>query len=84
MKIEGAIAERAKANQQVRKGKQPGATCQKSDNLIDTKKEAARMAGVSHDTYHKAKTVLQSEDVDEEKYIRQLYYVDPESHGIFF
>jgi|GEM_PF-3701104 len=67
MKIEGAIAERAKANQQQSEGRGAKGS-QKSANLIkpiDTRAEAARMAGVSHDTYHKGKTVLQSEDVDE-------------------
>lgn len=38
-------------------------TCQKSDNMkiekIDTKKELAKIAGVSHDTIHKVKTIEQ-------------------------
>lgn len=40
----------AKQNQVARKGEQAGATCQNSDNLtpIDTKKEVAKAAGVSH------------------------------------
>jgi len=42
---EPLIAARAKENQKVRKGNQPGATCQKSDRLIDTKKELAALAG---------------------------------------
>ena len=43
--MEPLIAVRAKENQKVRKGNQPGATCQKSDRLID-------------DTFHKGKVAL--------------------------
>jgi len=52
MELEETIAARAKENQKERKGEQPGATCQKSDNLspVDTKREIAAIAGVSHDT----------------------------------
>lgn len=55
----GAIEAKAKANQKARKGDQPGATCQISDELerIDTKKEIAAIAGVSHDTVAKVKKI---------------------------
>jgi len=54
---EPLLREKAKANQRERKGDQPGASSQKSDNLspIDTKKELAKLAHVSHDTIAKAK-----------------------------
>jgi len=46
--LESLIAEMAKENQKLSEGK----GCQKSDkvNPIDTKKELAKVAGVSHDT----------------------------------
>ncbi len=39
-----------------------------SDNLIDTKKEIAKAAGVSHDTVHKAKVIIEkgSEELKQE------------------
>ena len=45
--LEEEIAAKAKKNIQIRKGNQPGATCQNSDNMqtIDTKKEIAEIAG---------------------------------------
>lgn len=43
-----AIAKRAKENQGTRND-----ICQKSDKSIDTKKEVAKIAGVSHDTIHR-------------------------------
>jgi hypothetical protein len=36
--------------------------CQKSDKSIDTKKELAKTAGVSHDTIHKVETIQNSGD----------------------
>jgi DNA modification methylase len=57
---EKIIAAKAKANQVVRKGEQPGSTPQKSADLpIDTRSEAAALAGVSHDTYAKGKRILE-------------------------
>jgi N6-adenosine-specific RNA methylase IME4 len=61
MIIEPILAAKAKANQIERKGNQAGATRQNSDELfqpVSTKHVASSVAGVSHDTYHKAKTVL--------------------------
>jgi phosphoribosylaminoimidazole-succinocarboxamide synthase len=42
------MAAKAKANQIVRKGNQLGTSCQNSDklNIIDTKKEIGKIAGV--------------------------------------
>ena len=59
LQLESEISARAKANQQLRKGGQPGASCQNSDNLdvIDTKRELAKEAGVSHDTVARVKYI---------------------------
>ena len=46
------IAERAKENQGARND-----ICQKSDKSIDTKKELAAAAGVSHDTIAKVERI---------------------------
>ena len=56
LKLKPIVAAKAKDNERVRKGNQPGASRQNSANLrpIDTKKELAKIAGVSHDTIHKA------------------------------
>ena len=53
LKKKEIIAERAKENEKIRKGKQPGASLTNSSNLIDpihTRKELAKEAGVSEDT----------------------------------
>jgi hypothetical protein len=58
--LEPLIAAKAKANQVARKGEQAGPSCQKSDKLIDpidTKKEIAKAADVSHDTVAKVKII---------------------------
>jgi len=62
--LEAIMVEEAKERQKVRKGKQPGATPQKSADLkpCETRKEMAKLAGVSHDTYTKGKKVLDSKD----------------------
>jgi len=59
LQLEPLIAGKAKENQIARKGDQAGASCQKSGNLIpvDTKKELATIAGVSHDTIAKVKAI---------------------------
>ncbi len=57
MKIKPLIAVRAKERQKA--GGQSGEVGrQKSDKPLDTKKEAAKLAGVSHDTFHKGKVAL--------------------------
>ena len=56
LREEGLIRERAKQNQGTRTD-----LCQNSDKSfvpVDTKKEIARQAGVSHDTIHKAKVIM--------------------------
>lgn len=59
LELEPLIAAKAKANQVERKGNQSGSTCQKSDKLIpvDTKKELAKVANISHDTVAKVKVI---------------------------
>ena len=68
LKLEDLFMEKAKANisfavTQSNKQRAENPTCQKSDNMkiekIDTKKELAKIAGVSHDTIHKVKTIEQ-------------------------
>lgn len=52
LKLKPMIQEQAKNNQGTRTD-----ICQKSDKSIDTKKELAKVAGVSHDTIHKVETI---------------------------
>ena len=52
LKLKPMIAEKAKEKEHERK-----TTCQKSDKSYDTKKELAKVAGVSHDTIHKVETI---------------------------
>lgn len=52
LKLKPMIAEKAKEKQGQRND-----ICQKSDRSIDTKKELAKVAGVSHDTIHKVETI---------------------------
>ena len=67
MRIEPILAAKARANMAAAGAKSaPGRPAEKgrqiSDDLttVSTKHEAAKLAGVSHDTYHKAKTVLRT------------------------
>lgn len=56
--IEPLIQARAKINQVARKGKQSGATSEKSPELaIDTREEIAKLSGVSSNTISKVKTI---------------------------
>lgn len=58
LKLKPVIAEKAKEQQGARTD-----ICQKSDrSSIDTKKELAKVAGVSHDTIHKVETIEKSGD----------------------
>ena len=66
LKLEPIIAEKAKEQQGARTD-----ICQKSDKSIDTKKELAKIAGVSHDTIHKVKTIQNSGDQQLIKDIRE-------------
>jgi len=63
--MEPLIAARAKENQKAG-GQSREVGRQKSDKPLDTKKEAAKLAGVSHDTFHKGETILKSDKVDQE------------------
>jgi DNA-binding XRE family transcriptional regulator len=65
LRLEEHVAARAKANEKAGGGSGPSGR-QKSDNPVDTKKELAQIAGVSHDTIHKTKVVLAKAD-DETK-----------------
>ena len=60
LKLKPIIAERAEKNLHLSDGK----GCQKSDkvNTVDTKKELAKVAGVSHDTIHKVEVIQNSGD----------------------
>ena len=57
LKLKPLIAEKAKEQQGTRTD-----ICQKSDKSIDTKKEVAKVAGVSHDTIHKVEVIENSGD----------------------
>lgn len=57
LKLKPIIAEKAKEQQGARTD-----ICQKSDKSIDTKKEVAKVAGVSHDTIHKVEVIENSGD----------------------
>jgi len=60
LRLKPLIAAKAKENERIRKGNQPGATIQKSGNLpIGTDRELAKAAGVSHDTIHKAAVIAE-------------------------
>lgn len=60
LKLKPVIAEKAESNLHLSDGK----GCQKSDKVkpIDTKKELAKVAGVSHDTIHKVEAIEGSND----------------------
>jgi len=58
LELEPLIAAKAKEKQREHGGTAPGRTlCQISDEVIDTKKELAKIAGVSHDTIAKVKKI---------------------------
>lgn len=63
LKLKPVIAEKAEKNLHLAEGK----GCQKSDkvNAIDTKKELAKVANVSHDTIHKVEVIKEkAHDLD--------------------
>jgi hypothetical protein len=66
LRLESVIAAKAKANQQARKGDQPGTTRQNSAHLsknpVKTRDEIAKIAGVSHDTIAKVKRITNEGD----------------------
>jgi len=59
LQLEDVFREKAKENLKIYNGNQYDAPCQISDNLqkIDTKKEIAKIANVSHDTIAKVKKI---------------------------
>jgi site-specific DNA-methyltransferase (adenine-specific) len=59
LQLEDVFREKAKENLKIYNGNQYDAPCQISDNLqkIDTKKEIAKVANVSHDTIAKVKKI---------------------------
>lgn len=75
LQLEPLLAAKAKQNQVARKGEQAGTSCQKSDNLItpiDTKKEVAKVAGVSHDTVAKVKLINNNRDLIDDDTVDDL------------
>lgn len=56
LRFKPAIEERALENQR-NSLKQYGSVCHNSDERIDTKKEIAKIAGVSHDTIHRVEVI---------------------------
>ena len=64
LKLKPMIAEKAKENERIRKGKQAGASLQNSANLspVDTRDELATKAGVSHDTIDKVEYIAEVGD----------------------
>lgn len=66
LKLKPRIAEQAKANQGTRTD-----ICQKSDKSIDTKKELAKLAGVSHDTIHKVEVIAEKAPEETKQALRR-------------
>lgn len=68
LRLKPVIAEKAEENLHLSEGK----GCQKSDKVkpIDTKKELAKIAGVSHDTIHKVEVIEAKADEDLKNKIR--------------
>lgn len=65
LKLKPVIAEKAKENQGTRTD-----ICQKSDKSIDTKKELAAIAGVSHDTIARVETIEKKADETTKQQVR--------------
>ena len=67
LKLKPLIAEKAKENQSLSMGRGVKGP-QNSANLIDTREELAKAAGISHDTIHKASVIAEraSEEVKEQ------------------
>jgi len=69
LRLKEVYAKKAKENEIIRKGKQAGATCQNSDKLIpiDTKREIAKVANLSHDTIHRIEVIEREATEDVKK-----------------
>ena len=65
LKLEPLIAAKAKGNQRQSAGRgQKGLQNSADLNPVDTREELAKVAGVSHDTISRAKTILEKGDKD--------------------
>lgn len=74
LELEGFFREKAKENQKIHGNTAPGrikSLCQKSDEVIDTKKELAKIAGVSVDTM--SKFIQIKEKAEREKKVLEMY-----------
>ena len=60
LKLKPLIAERAKENMLATQKNESASAFQKSDKQVNTAKELAKIAGVSHDTIHKVETIENS------------------------
>lgn len=65
LKLKPMIQKEAKKRQGTRTD-----ICQKSDKSIDTKKELATIAGVSHDTIHRVEVIVEKATPEEKKKLR--------------
>jgi N6-adenosine-specific RNA methylase IME4 len=72
LKLEPLMKDRAKHNQRLSCGRGKKG-CQKSDNLnpVDTKRELATIAGVSHDTIAKGKAIAEKADEETKQRLRE-------------
>lgn len=70
LSVEPEISKMAKANMIATQNNNSASACQKSDKQIDTKKELAKIAGVSHDTIHKIKKI----EAEATPHIKELLY----------
>ena len=62
LKLEPLIAARAKQKQREHGGTAPGQSLRQNSEEVSTKKELAKVAGVSHDTLSRAKAILENAD----------------------
>ncbi len=62
LKLKPLIAEKAKENMLATQNNENASAFQKSDKQVNTAKELAKAAGVSHDTIHKVETIENSND----------------------
>jgi ParB-like chromosome segregation protein Spo0J len=71
LKFKPVIEAKAKENLKTSTGGKNPRPCQKSDNpAIDTKKELAKIAGVSHDTIHKVEVIENQAPEDIKKQVK--------------
>lgn len=70
LKLEPLIAARAKKNQQLSEGRGKKGP-KKSADLLETRDELAKIAGVSHDTISKVKLVVECADEETKSLLRK-------------